>query len=155
MGPLIFGAGLTVLMLMVALIAYYGMRKTARNASMTGVFLTVMYLMSFIFTAVGLDPVIRISMWPVVVLAPLVSIGLLIYMFRKNAAPDGQADETPAECWSLGGIYNNPQDPALFVAKREGFGNTLNFGNPRAKVFLIGLLGGIAALTGFLFWAER
>ncbi len=155
MGPLIFAGGLSVLLLVVALATYYGTRKTARSASMTGVFLTVMYLMSFIFTAVGLAPLVQVPLWPVMVLAPLVSIGLLIYVFRKNAGPVDQPDETPAECWSLGGIYNNPRDPALFVAKREGFGSTLNFGNPWAKMFLIGLIGGVAVLMGFLFWAER
>ncbi len=155
MGPLIFGAGLAVLMLVVALTTYYGTRKTARRAPMIGVFFTVMYLVSFIFTEVGLAPLVEIPMWPAVVLAPMVAIGLLIYIYRKNAEPAGQPDETPAECWNWGGIYNNPRDPAIFVAKREGFGYTLNFGNPRAIMFLAGLIGGVAALTAFLFWAER
>jgi uncharacterized membrane protein len=155
MGPLIFGLGLTALMLMVALVTHYGTRKTSSRASMTGVFLTVMYLIGFVFTAVGLDPLVKIPLGPVGVVVPLVSIGLLVYVYRKNSEPDDQPDETPAECWSLAGIYNNPRDPALFVAKREGFGSTLNFGNPWAKWFMIGLLGGIAALSAFLFWAER
>ena len=37
-------------------------------------------------------------------------------------------------------FYNNPDDPALFVPKRFGFGWTLNFGHPQAKLFLITLL---------------
>jgi uncharacterized membrane protein len=36
----------------------------------------------------------------------------------------------PAACWHIGGIYYNPQDPALFVDKRSGLGMTLNFGHP-------------------------
>lgn len=154
MGPLIFGEGLVALMLVVALITYYGMRKTAKSSSMAGVFLGVMYLMSFIFTGVGLAPLVDVPLMPVIILAPLVSIGFLIYISRKNEPVD-QGDETPAECWSLGGIYNNPRDPALFVAKRDGFGCTLNFGNPRSILFLAGLFGGIGALTAFLIWAER
>jgi uncharacterized membrane protein len=37
-------------------------------------------------------------------------------------------------------FYNNPGDPAMFVPKRYGFGWTVNFGNPRGKVFMIGML---------------
>jgi uncharacterized membrane protein len=155
MGPLIFCEGLLALMLVLALITYYGMRKTSRNSAMSGVFLGLMYLMSLIFTGVGIAPLVDFPVVPVVILAPLFSIGFLIYISRKNAEPVDQTDDTPAECWSLGGIYNNPRDPALFVAKRDGFGNTLNFGNPRAILFLAGLLGGIGALTAFLIWAEQ
>ncbi len=43
--------------------------------------------------------------------------------------------------WYAGSFYNNPDDPALFVPKRFGFGWTLNFGHPQAKLFLITLLG--------------
>jgi len=42
--------------------------------------------------------------------------------------------------WYAGLWYNNPDDPALFVPKRFGFGWTLNFGHPQAKLFLITLL---------------
>jgi len=39
--------------------------------------------------------------------------------------------------WSAGVFYTNPDDPALFVPKCYGLGWTLNFGHPRAKLFLI------------------
>ena len=42
--------------------------------------------------------------------------------------------------WYGGFFYNNPDDPALFVPKRFGLGWTLNFGHPRAKLFLITML---------------
>ena len=87
MGPLIFGEGLVALMLVVALITYYGMRKTAKSSSMAGVFLGVMYLMSFIFTGVGLAPLVDVPLMPVIILAPLVSIGFLIYISRKRTNP--------------------------------------------------------------------
>ncbi len=41
--------------------------------------------------------------------------------------------------WYGGFFYNNPDDPAMFVPKRFGLGWTLNFGHPRAKLFLITL----------------
>ena len=37
-------------------------------------------------------------------------------------------------------FYNNPDDPAIFVPKRFGLGWTVNFGNPRGRLVLIGLL---------------
>jgi len=42
--------------------------------------------------------------------------------------------------WYGGFFYNNPDDPALFVPKRYGLGWTMNFGHPRSKLFLIGIL---------------
>ncbi|MDQ2905934.1 MAG: DUF5808 domain-containing protein [Ktedonobacteraceae bacterium] len=42
--------------------------------------------------------------------------------------------------WPGGFLYNNPDDPALFVPKRYGLGWTLNFGHPRSTLFLISIL---------------
>jgi uncharacterized membrane protein len=42
--------------------------------------------------------------------------------------------------WIGGVFYNNPDDPAMFVPKRFGFGWTVNFGNPWGKLFLIATL---------------
>jgi uncharacterized membrane protein len=52
-------------------------------------------------------------------------------------------DRTPDECWKGGLIYYNPEDPALWVEKRFGFGWTVNFGNRRAWF----VLGGILLIT--------
>ncbi len=48
--------------------------------------------------------------------------------------------------WYGGFFYNNPDDPALFVPKRFGLGWTMNFGHPRSKLVLIGLLVGMLVL---------
>lgn len=42
--------------------------------------------------------------------------------------------------WLGGLIYNNPDDPNLFVPKRFGLGWTVNFGHPQGKMLTIGLL---------------
>jgi len=42
--------------------------------------------------------------------------------------------------WYGGVFYNNPNDPALFVPKRFGLGWTMNFGHPRAKLILFGMV---------------
>lgn len=53
--------------------------------------------------------------------------------------PGSGSDGTPDECWKLGQIYYNPNDPALMVEKRFGVGYTLNFAN-RLSWLLVGLL---------------
>ena len=42
--------------------------------------------------------------------------------------------------WYAGFFYYNPDDPALFVPKRFGFGWTVNFGHPQGKLVLIAML---------------
>ncbi|MBQ3420077.1 MAG: DUF1648 domain-containing protein [Romboutsia sp.] len=37
--------------------------------------------------------------------------------------------------WLFGSIYNNPNDPSLFVQKRFGVGWTVNIGNTKGKLF--------------------
>jgi len=56
---------------------------------------------------------------------------------RERTSPVFRDDD---RFWYAGYFYNNPDDPALFVPKRFGFGWTLNFGHPRSTLFLIGLL---------------
>lgn len=58
--------------------------------------------------------------------------------------------DTDAARWYGGGlVYYNPEDPAVFVEKRVGFGYTINFGNRRALPYLLYVLG----LFGFTAWA--
>ena len=159
-GPLIFAEGLAVWMLTLALIAWYGMRRSGGRSTMETIFLAVMYVLSLIFTVVAVTPVVRIPAWPVAMLVPVAAISLLIYVARKamddpDPEPGHRAGDTPKECWSLGGIYNNPKDPALFVPKPDGLGYTLNMANRLSYAFLAGLLAGIAALSGFLLWSQR
>jgi uncharacterized membrane protein len=42
--------------------------------------------------------------------------------------------------WYGGIFYNNPDDPAVFVPRRFGFGWTINFGNPAGRLFMIAIL---------------
>jgi uncharacterized membrane protein len=48
-------------------------------------------------------------------------------------------DQTPDRRWLGGLIYFNPEDPALFVEQRMGFGYGINFGRPWAWA-IVGLL---------------
>jgi len=60
-------------------------------------------------------------------------------IIRISQEPGSGSDGTPDECWKLGQIYYNPNDPALMVEKRFGVGYTINFGN-RASWLLVALL---------------
>lgn len=48
--------------------------------------------------------------------------------------------------WILGIFYYNKNDPSFFVEKRFGIGYTLNFGNPRSWIAVLGLIVIIAAV---------
>ncbi len=85
-----------------------------------------------------------------VICGVLIAVVLVLFLphprsQRKASTP---ADRPPTSVvfrdddryWYGGLFYNNPDDPAMFVPRRFGFGWTLNFGHPRAKLFLITLL---------------
>lgn len=97
--------------------------------------------------------------WPalIVICGVLIAVALVLILpalrFRRKA---NMLDDRPSTSvvfrdddryWYGGIIYNNPDDPALFVEKRYGLGWTLNFGNPQAKLILIGLLVVILVLS--------
>ena len=79
-------------------------------------------------------------------------IALVLVLFwhpqRSRTKASTRADRWPTSTifrdddryWYGGFFYNNPDDPALFVPKRFGLGWTMNFGHPRARLFLITML---------------
>jgi uncharacterized membrane protein len=60
-------------------------------------------------------------------------------------------DPTPNECWKGGMIYYNPNDAALFVARRDSVGFTFNMANPWSWV----MFGSIPALFAIGFLVMR
>ena len=71
------------------------------------------------------------------------------YLVKTSRGPNTPLDPTPAECWKGGMIYYNPNDAALFVARRDSVGLTLNLANPWGWVMTAAFLLLIA--SGFLF----
>lgn len=82
----------------------------------------------------------------VLLLGVLLAHFLLTRRHRSHAGPPAGRQFTGAifrddERYWLGGLfYYNPDDPDLFVPKRFGIGQTLNFAHPRAKLFLMSIL---------------
>ena len=151
----IFAEGLVTLLLVLMLCTWYGSRRSDSRPPVEKIMLGVMYLMSVVFTVVGLMPVVQLPAWPLAVVIPIAAIGLIVYIASQAGLPDAPTRETPQECWSVGGIYYNPQDPDLFVPARWGTGYTLNMANRWAYVFMTTLLLGIVVLVGFLLWSLR
>jgi uncharacterized membrane protein len=81
----------------------------------------------------------------------LFNVGVVIWMFRvgqggqraiaSTARSEVHGDATPDRAWKVGGLfYFNPNDPAIWVEKRIGFGYTLNIGNPAAWLLVVAMM---------------
>ena len=153
--PLWFAEGLMLLLLLLGASVLIGSRRSVRQTAMPGIFVAAMYLMSIIFSSVGLGPIVHIPVGALMGLTMGFVAIVLVWAFRANADPDRPVEATPDECWTLGGIYNNPNDPAIFVQKRVGWGYTVNFGNKWSYMVLGGFVAGAFALSFLLRWALR
>ncbi len=149
-GAPLFGAGLLVLIAILGLAMYFGSRRGPVRRPMLAMLIGVMYLIGLAFSSVGLMPLMHIP--AAVLLIPFAAFLVFLLVWSRRASGDATGEATPDECWILGGIYYNRNDPALFVQKRFGVGYTVNFGNRRSWVLLAVLAGGIAALVLGLLW---
>jgi hypothetical protein len=154
-GFVIFAEGLAILMVGMMVATWYGSGRPASLSPGIKIPLAVAYLLSVVFTAVGLSPLSYFPPWSIAVMVPIAALALMVYLIRSMSEPDDGADTTPNECWSLGGIYYNPKDPALFVRARVGYGYTFNMANPWARRIMIGFISGIVLLVGFLIWSPH
>ncbi|MGO8946333.1 MAG: DUF1648 domain-containing protein [Ktedonobacterales bacterium] len=90
---------------------------------------------------------------------PLLLIAIVLILFlltqrsrAKAGVPTdhqltGSVYRDDDQYWQGGLFYSNPDDPALFVEKRDGLGWTVNFGHPQGKLFMIGLLVVIVVMS--------
>ncbi|HXX46546.1 MAG TPA: DUF5808 domain-containing protein [Candidatus Acidoferrales bacterium] len=112
--------------------------------------LGVEYFLAAMFSLVGLLPLTGSpGVAPIVILsAALLIAAAFLGRWVSHAherlphAVGMPGDGTPDSCWKLGLFYFNPDDSALFVEKRIGFGYTVNFAHASAWICL--------ALTLFL-----
>jgi len=103
------------------------------------------WTLAALFAVLALNPYLSadgslaVPIWLLVAPVLAVTAGFIWPIIRISQEPGSGSDGTPDECWKLGQIYYNPNDPALMVEKRFGVGYTINFGN-RASWLLIGLV---------------
>jgi len=166
-GPLFFGAGLVALMSLMT----YGLSHGARWIRTSGnradsidpahrialVLIGVEFFIAAMFSLVVLLPLTGSpGVAPILILAlgMIVCIAILLRWQSQGLAASASisypGDGMPDSCWKLGLFYYNPDDAALFVEKRIGFGYTINFARPSAWIVLaltLILPLGLAALT--------
>lgn len=92
---------------------------------------------------------------------PFLSIGACVFSWalagyvafraiRMERIIVASQNSTEGRFWKAGLVYFNPQDSALMVPKRNGFGYTLNFGRPVCWIIFALLLLGPLLLPLFL-----
>ena len=94
--------------------------------------------------------ILSVRGWIVMLPLMLFGFGVNYWMFRvgqggqRAVAPaarrEVRGDATPDHAWIFGVYYVNPRDPAMWVENRFGLGYTLNFGNWRAWLLIIGMM---------------
>lgn len=99
---------------------------------------TVLFIDMLIATmnASSINPLI---LWPTTIIIILIAIYQMYLYYKspnksKNAVYSIDDDDS---LWIFGCIYNNPDDPSLFVNKRFGAGWTVNIGTTKGKIFFI------------------
>jgi uncharacterized membrane protein len=140
-GPALLGTELCAWMVIIAIGGWFGARRSPLRAANLAALAWIEYMLAIEFALIALMPLgyfgpprAAIVLAPVVLIIP--ALILLIRGSRRGPAP---ADTTPNECWKGGVIYYNPDDPALFVARRTGIGYTFNFGNRWSWALALGL----------------
>jgi uncharacterized membrane protein len=149
-GPLILGGEICALLIAIGVSGWFGARRTALRANVLGLLIITEYWLALLFSVIALQPVLDIPAWAIVI--PTLSVPFLAvaYAMRKAGAPSDPSERTPENCWKFGVFYYNPNDAALFVERRTGFGYTINFGNRWSWAFSAGLIAVIATIPAVL-----
>lgn len=125
--------------------------RRGRRRLLAGTLAALTVAMSVLFSYLALSPVVSPRGMPggpgVFVGIVLAVVALAFWMAIKMPDAAG-GDETPGERWTLGMFYNNPDDPALLVERRVGFGYTPNFARPLGWIVIA--LAAALALTPFV-----
>ena len=142
-GSLIHGASTMILLYGIAVSILFGARRSSGEIRVMRATLTsLLGTMTSVSLLLAVSALGRLSAQPnasplstpLVMALPvgLIAISLLpMWFVRKDAAE--YVDTTPDECWTMGNLYSNPDDPALMVRNRLGFGYSPNFGHPVMK----------------------
>lgn len=139
-GPLMMGAGMNVFLLGLAWLFARLSRKTVMRRVTVRMTELLLYPVTFTFILVALLPLVRLPLWlgPAVM---AVSIAAVLYWSYRQISAPASADAVPEpqsdSYWKAGIFYFNPNDPAIFVAKRVGIGYTMNFANKWAWIFVV------------------
>ena len=116
----------------------YILNKYAITFFILNLFTQVMFIVILMATFNG-GNINTYIMWVCTIAIVLSSI-YLTYLYYKSPTKSKNAvysvDDND-DMWILGFLYNNPNDPSLFVQKRFGVGWTINVGTTKGKLFFI------------------
>jgi len=128
---LILGAGMNLWLFGFSLAIWYGSRRSEPlRRPILGVFVILSWAIALTMPGSILFFLNSAALPYLPLIAPAVILGSAIYLIKKNRDSRSRLDSTPNECWKGGILYYNPNDPAMFVGRRDGAGFTLNMANP-------------------------
>jgi uncharacterized membrane protein len=151
-GPLLFAGGMMLVMILLTLAMFYGSRRGRQRTAIVQMMVATIYFLALLFSAIAIMPAVPFSPAMLVIPGLLFPLVLLLWVTKVLRDPKMPAESTPDNCWYLGSIYVNAEDPAIFVQRRIGFGYTINMGNRLAWLVLAGF---VAALGGLVFTLPR
>jgi uncharacterized membrane protein len=145
-GPLAFGALIVLFLSLLYIAMELGSRRATRRSVMLAALSGPAYLIAALFSLIGLLPFFNPPVWVILLLvAGFLPVYLVLMAHLLSKPMDGPPEVTPDRCWH-GSFYYNPDDPALFVEARTGFGYTGNFARPLLWVFNAVILLFVAGL---------
>jgi hypothetical protein len=116
----------------------------------------VEFILAAVFSLVAIMFVHYLPPWVFAVGIPVVIIPFVIWAVTRGNEPAGPPEVTPLGCWRAGGlVYVNPDDPVLFVQKRDGMGYTFNFGNRLTWILLPAIVLIFAGAMAVLSFAMK
>ena len=115
---------------------------------------------------------LQISLWLTLILLLIISVGVVLITIRvgqggyrlstgaksSDSTDDSLVTDDDTYWKFFGSLYNNPDDPSIFVEKRVGFGWTVNVGQPIGMALLTGTLALLVVLLialPFLYQASQ
>lgn len=144
-GPLLFGSLLSGWLTIMLFAMWFGSRRSRMRSVMFGGTLVIHLILALLFALLGVNVLLQLPAWVAAVAPITVMLPVILVMVKKMSEAGEAVDATPNECWKAGIFYYNPNDAALFVEKREGFGYTFNFANRWVWGLLAGIAGVIAS----------
>jgi uncharacterized membrane protein len=157
-GPLLIGAAIVLLITGISVATKLGSRKTSIPAVAKIIPVAVSWIISIVVSAAAISPLRMVSPTTILTfdLASFLILLVLIWISLRLGSRAASSAETTADAnWRGDILYNNPEDPALFVEKRIGAGLTLNFGNRGSWIFLAVLALSVAGIVILAFAATR
>ena len=110
-------------------------------------------------TSTTLSPWVLLA--PTLVFLVVVIGGVIVLSLRTGQGGSRLSSDAPAtdrlddRYWKFGAIYVNGNDPSIFVERRFGVGWTLNFGNPRGVLVMLGMFVAVAVFATLIILVSQ